>query len=395
MKAVLAVNGVFHHFELARELAKRDLLECIYSTFPWKRLKREDLDRRYVRTFPWIHTPQIAAGRWVHIPPLLNRNLSRLARTTLDAHVARTFPACDVFVALSGSGVASGRQARRSGAKHICDRGSSHMRFQHAILVEEYRRWGYSFPQERDHFFLEREEIEYAEADAITVPSTFALRTFLEMGVPAEKLHRIPYGVRLERFQRTAEPPQDRFEVLFAGAVGLRKGVPYLLEAFRKLQHPRKRLRIAGAVQPEMKAFFRRQNLEHVEILGGLPQTKLIELMSTSHALVLPSIEDGFGLVMAQAMACGCPVVASTNTGAEDLFTDGVEGFIVPIRSPETIALRLQQLVDDPAFQQKMSHAAVQRVHQIGGWDQYGGAWATLLYHLTGMQPPRTLAVSV
>jgi glycosyltransferase involved in cell wall biosynthesis len=87
-------------------------------------------------------------------------------------------------------------------------------------------------------------------------------------------------------------------------------------------------------------------------------------------------------MVMAQAMACGCPVISSTNTGGEDLFTDGVEGFVVPIRSPEAIAARLQQLADDPALQQRMSEAALARVRQIGGWHQYGEAWAKLLREL-------------
>ncbi len=71
-------------------------------------------------------------------------------------------------------------------------------------------------------------------------------------------------------------------------------------------------------------------------------------------------------------LACGCPVIASTNTGGEDLFTDGAEGFIVPIRSPDAIAQRLQQLADDPALQVTMRAAALRRVQALGGWDQYG-----------------------
>ena len=73
-------------------------------------------------------------------------------------------------------------------------------------------------------------------------------------------------------------------------------------------------------------------------MLGSIPQPELAALMSRSHVLALPSIEEGLALVQAQAMACGCPVVCSTNTGGEDLFTDGVEGFIVPIRDPIALA---------------------------------------------------------
>jgi glycosyltransferase involved in cell wall biosynthesis len=106
--------------------------------------------------------------------------------------------------------------------------------------------------------------------------------------------------------------------------------------------------------------------------------------MQESHVLVLPSIEDGFGLVMAEAMACGCPVIASTNTGGADLFADGKEGFLVPIRDPQAIADKMQTLVDDPALRGRMSAAARSRVSQIGGWSDYGDRWVDLLEQLTG-----------
>jgi glycosyltransferase involved in cell wall biosynthesis len=109
----------------------------------------------------------------------------------------------------------------------------------------------------------------------------------------------------------------------------------------------------------------------------------MIELMSTSDVLVLPSIEDGFGLVMAEAMACGCPVIASTNTGGDDLYTDGVEGFIVPIRDPQAILDRMQLLTDDPVLTRTMRAAAVKRVQMMGGWSAYGDRWEQLLLHLT------------
>ena len=114
------------------------------------------------------------------------------------------------------------------------------------------------------------------------------------------------------------------------------------------LKHPRKRLRIAGTVEPETLAVLERLGLDGVELLGSMSQEKLAEYMSSSHVMVLPSIEEGLALVQAQAMACGCPLISSVNTGGEDLFQDGVEGFLVPIRSPEAIHDRLAQLAGDP-----------------------------------------------
>jgi glycosyltransferase involved in cell wall biosynthesis len=204
------------------------------------------------------------------------------------------------------------------------------------------------------------------------------------MGVTPDKLHVIPYGVRLDRFVPAAPPPRDTFDVLFAGQVSLRKGIPYLLEAFSMLRHPHKRLTIVGAVQEDIRELLRRLPAEDVVFTGVLPQAELATRMSRSHVLALPSVEEGLALVQAQAMACGCPVVGTTATGAEDLFTNGREGFIVPERDSLALASRLQQLADDPALRSSMSAAALQRVRALGGWDTYGEQWDALLHSLTG-----------
>jgi alpha-maltose-1-phosphate synthase len=383
MEVIQAVSGTFHHFDLARELDSTGHLKRIYSTFPWLRLRRENMPRERVRTFPWIHGPLMASGRYIRIPSGLSREISLANIRLFDAWVAGQIEECDVFVGISGSGLKTGGVVQNRGSKYVCDRGSSHIRYQRMILEEEYARWG--FRKKRvDPRVIAREEAEYARADAITVPSEFAKQTFLEMGLDGSKVQRIPYGVRLDRFQKSGQPSSHTFDVLFAGTVSIRKGVPYLLEAFAKFKHPSKRLRLAGPVEQEMRSLLLRFDLSNVEILGRRTQGELAQQMSRSHVMVLPSVEDGFGLVIAQAMACGCPVIASINTGGPDMFSDGVKGFTVPIRSPEAICEKLTQLADDPILQRNMSEAALRRVQTLGGWGDYGMRYTAFLKDLTG-----------
>ncbi|SFS04087.1 Glycosyltransferase Family 4 [Granulicella pectinivorans] len=380
-----AVFGVYHHFELAREFERRGHLERIYSTWPWARLKREGLPQPRVESFPWIHTPEMILGQRNLMPRWLGDHLGYANALLFDEWTLRRIPPCDAFIGISGAGLKTGQLVQSRGGKFVCDRGSSHQRYQEEIVADEQRRWNVDRPVSdiRDTI---REEKIYAAADAITVPSTFAARSFIEMGVAAEKIHTIPYGVRLENFKKVADPPADRFEVLFVGGVALRKGIPYLLQSFAKLKHPGKRLRIIGSVPDWMRPVIARFPQDHVEILGAVPQSELTAIMSSSHVLVLPSIEEGLALVQGQALACGLPVLASTNTGAEDLFTDSVEGYIVPVRDVDALASRMQQLADDPALQQRMSAAALERVQHLGGWTQYGDRWVDLLQNLTGKQ---------
>jgi len=142
-----------------------------------------------------------------------------------------------------------------------------------------------------------------------------------------------------------------------------------------------------GSVQDDVRPLLATLPTENVTFTGSIPQTELAARMARSHVLALASVEEGLALVQGQAMACGCPVVATTATGAEDLFTNGLEGFIVPGRDIGALTIPLQQLADDPALRKRMSAAALDRVKTLGGWDRYGDQWDRLLHSLTGKPP--------
>jgi len=386
MKVTQAVFGVFHHFELAHQLHRRNHLQKIYSTWPWARLKREGLPRSLVSSFPLLHTTDYLLHRTGLHSQRLSSKMNAWTALSFDRWTNSRIAPCDAFIAISGAGLLTGRNIQAGGGIFICDRGSTHQRYQENVVAEEYRRWNVPQPLSKPHITVREEEI-YATANAITVPSTVAKRSFLQMGIAPEKIHVIPYGVRLDHFTRTEEPPQNSFEVLFAGQVSLRKGIPYLLQSFARLKHPNKCLTIAGAIQDNMRALLATLPTGNVVFAGSIPQTQLAKKMCTSHLLVLPSIEEGLALVQGQAMACGCPVLATTATGAEDLFTDGEQGFIVPDRDVDALTERMQQIADNLALQRKLSEAGLLRVKNLGGWDQYGETWDRLLHQLTGKPP--------
>ena len=383
MEIIQAVYGVFHHFELAHQLHRRNHLRCIYSTWPWARLQREGLPRELVRTFPLVHTADYLLRRTSVYSQALDARFNQWNSLSFDAWTRRVIEPCDAFIAISGAGLTTGPKVQAAGGKFICDRGSTHQRFQDAVLAAEYRRWGVTYTSPASHI-VSREEAIYAAADAITVPSRVARQSFLAQGIAADKVKVIPYGVRLDRFAPAEAPSSDAFEVLFAGQISLRKGIPYLLEAFARLRHPHKRLTLVGSVQDDMRALLATLPTEDVTFAGPVSQAELATRMSRSHVLALASVEEGLALVQGQAMACGCPVIATAATGAEDLFTDGVEGFIVPDRDSAGLALRLQQFADDPALRERMAAAALARVKALGGWDRYGDEWDRLLHALTG-----------
>ncbi len=373
MKVALSTLGKFHSFDLARELHAAGMLQAIFTSYPKFKLHDERIPADRLMSFPWIHVPYMAMNKWGVAGPLSNRVMEYLGKRALDRYVASRLPDCDVFVGLSGSGLESGRRARRLGARYVCDRGSAHIRVQNDLLLAEHDRWGMPFAG-IDPRVMDLECAEYEEADCITVPSQFALRTFLERGIPFQKLRLLPYGTHLQRFHQVGAPNPMRFDVLFVGDMSLQKGVPYLLQAFRRLEHPHKRLHFVGTPSSALMDQMKQHQLwsDDIRVWGHMPQSELKRIMSISHVLVLPSIQEGFGMVMAQALACGCPVIASRSSGAPDLYEHGREGYITAERDVDAIASHLQMLADQPQVRMAMSLRARTRVVQIGGWRQYG-----------------------
>lgn len=373
--------GKFHHFHLSRQLEPRGRLDAVWSGYPQFKLRDEHgVPREKIHSFPYAYVPTQLLGR---VPVLgksqrLARDMQWLSLEAIDRRIAASLSKPTVLAAMSSGGLRAGARAQQLGGRHVCDRGSSHIRFQDEILREEYRLWGQEF-QGVDPRVMRKEEAEYEQADRICVPSRFCYDSFVNKGVPPEKISVIPYGGRLDRFQPDGEPDPDAFTLVFVGAVSIRKGVPYLLQAFQRLRHPRKRLKVIGYVLPDFEALLRTLPTDQVEFLGGVPNTELARHYSTADAMVLPSLEEGLALVMAEAMACGCPVIASDNTGARNLFTDGEDGRIVPIRSVDALVEAMEAMVQDRVAARTLGARARNRIRSLGGYDRFGEDWVRML----------------
>ncbi len=374
IKVVVSTIGRFHSFDLARQLQRKGSLARVFTGYPRFKLWDTGVDPAQVSSFPWLQTPYMALIRSRLFQRYAARRWERQAHFWHDRHVAACLPECDLVSALSGSGLRTQRAAAARGARYVCDRGSSHIVFQDRILREEHALLGLACPGV-DPRVIDIEQAEYRLADAITVPSSFVLESFVAEGVAREKLILAPYGVELGAFFRQA-PRDPGFRVLFVGQLSVRKGLHTVLQAVAAARLPGARLVLVGGVQEHTETLLRRfpvsQTGVAVECLGHLPRASVIAEMSRASVLVLPSVEEGLALVQAQALACGCPVIATPNTGAATLFSDGVEGYIVPIRDPAAIADRLERLAQDRALLERMGRAAVDRVAALGGWDRYG-----------------------
>ncbi|MBT8763364.1 glycosyltransferase family 4 protein [Desulfohalobiaceae bacterium Ax17] len=362
----VASHTRFHMFDLADQLVRLKQDVRLYTGYP--RWKIQSGLRAFATTHPLLTLVQ--AG--------LQRIGFQDKRTRIADFVLRDFghwlgqviKRCDILDVISGCGLEGGRWIQQEDGAWVCNRGSSHILFQKTNLEEEHTRWGAPLPYFSQRG-IERELTEYHEADAIAVPSEFAKRTFIEQGIQPEKIFKLPYGVDLSLF--APKPKQDsKFRVLFVGSFSIRKGIGYLFEAMKPLvEKGHAELWLIGKPEPAANKILARYKDIFTD-MGAHPRKHLADLYSQGSVLVLPSVEEGLALVQIQAMACGVPVIATYNTGAEDLFEDGKEGFIVPPREPIAIKELIERLICNPELQRGMAKAALNRVKFMGGWDTYG-----------------------
>ncbi len=369
LRVVVSLQGRFHGFDLARELHAQGLLQRLMASQPVSRVVQWGIPRDKVRS-----TMRYDALQRLATMMRVERRIPHFLAITYDAFdraVARRIEPADVVVGWSAMALHTHRRARALGARTVVERGSSHIVYQREVLEEEMRRWGVRGAAPSDDWMLERELREYEEADAIGIASDFVRRSFVAKGVPESKLIQVPYGVDLRAFQPGARS-RPGFRAIYVGALSLRKGIPDLLEAARRASVE---LWLVGPRSAEVEPFLADYAGSHTW-QGAVPQARLPDWYRDADVFVIASLEDGYAMVVPQALACGLPVICTENTGAAELIEEGVNGFVVPIRDPDAIARCLCLLRDDPTRLAAMKRAAASSIAAGGSWRDYGRAIA-------------------
>ncbi len=185
---------------------------------------------------------------------------------------------------------------------------------------------------------------ELEQADRVVVNSTWSHQCLIKAGVPAAKLRTIPLiydavlGPHAARESRSQAAP---FQLLFLGTIGLRKGVARLLEAMRLLEGNPIQLTLAGPTEIDPACWAGRPNIRWI---GAVPRSQVGDLYAAADAMVLPTLSDGFALTQLEALAHGCPVIASTFCG--EVVTTGASGWLLPSLEPDIIAATIREAAE-------------------------------------------------
>jgi glycosyltransferase involved in cell wall biosynthesis len=383
----ISCSAKLHAFSLAEQMERLGLLDNFYTSYAYQ---KNTLLRKLVRRTDKENIPV----QKIHTHPVLAFPMKLLPKQAyvwndlFDRWVAGKISGGDspVFIGWSGMSLQSIRRARAGGKVTIVERGSSHILYQNEILREEYAKFGIRFSI--DQRVIDKELKEYEEADYISIPTGFVRRSFLKYNVPTGKLLQNAYGVS-SFFNREAAPEGgQKFSIVYLGQLSVRKGLIYLFEALHNLAIPHSEYEVyfIGGIDDELKDSIAKFIRSNWQFLGHVDHYKLPALLAKCSVAIQPSLEDGMGMVVAQCLACGVPVIASENCGGAEVITNGKNGYVVPVRSPKSIEEGITQLYENPVLLAEMKQAAAVSVGDGLSWADYGDRYAAHLKRITSSE---------
>jgi glycosyltransferase involved in cell wall biosynthesis len=267
------------------------------------------------------------------------------------------------------------REARRRQLATLYDLPIGYWRAARSLLLAEAQRepeWAGTLIGNHDSAAkTDRKDAELALADVVFVASSFTRQTLEQASDFKGTVIVVPYGAPIPSevdCPRERPRPAQKLRVLFVGSLGQRKGLSYLFAACRQLGAAIE-LTVIGQ-KPLTPCAILDRELLRARWMPTCPHAQIMAEMAASDVFVFPSLFDGFGLVLLEALAAGLPVITTPHTAGPDLISDGVEGFIVPIRSSSAIADRLELLLRDPARRAEMSRCASLRARDFS-WSNY------------------------
>ncbi len=359
MKISLAATNPCHVYPFAVELAKLGALGAYYSGYPaWK---LPDSDGLPVR----VHSlrTNIVYGLLKYAPERFRPSSRRLflwQDRGFDRWTGAHLEPCDFIHGIPGQCLHTFRAAKKLGVRTVLNHATGPVRDWVRVMEPEYARVGLRLvdacPYDANYF--RREDEEYALADFHCAASTIVRDQLIAIGIDAARIWLVPYGADEGIFHRGNAPAPEPFRIVFAGQVGLRKGLRTFLDALTLAAQADWRVDFFGAVLSEASTDLGAyRGATPLEFHGAVSQSKLADAFRSASVLVLPSLEEGFGLVVPQALNCGCPVIVSDHVGAKDLVRHRENGSVFKTNDAEALASELKWWAANP-----------RRVGDVLGW---------------------------
>lgn len=352
LKVDLSIYGRFHGFRLAEELDRLGVLKKFFIIYPPRAFPNYKIDKSYkVNLWP------IGAIKFLVTKLNLVTKLDYLIGDLFDLVVSLLLRKRDggwIFHGWSGFCERSLKRAKKLGAVTVVERSCPHIEVQKDRINEEIGSLGGTEPI-KDRNVDGKMLREYEIADYIFAPSTYTYDSFIEKGFPPSKVKIVPIcGEKMAKVDR--DKKDDTFRVLMVGGAFYRKGVYYLLKAWNELNLDNAELVLRTNIPDKFRYLTDRDDVRWIS--HHLTDTELINLYSTASVYCQPSIDEGFGMTVLEAMSAGIPTIITDNVGAGDVVRDGLDSLRVPIKDVEAIKERILFMYNNPDKREEMGREA-------------------------------------
>ncbi len=304
------------------------------------------------------------------VPVLRRRSdlLTLLSDVDFDSQLGAHLAGVGLLDGVMGQCSLAFEQLHRENIPLVLTALNTHLDSVAEVLADEHRRLGIDFPSFIHPQMRARVRGEIERAAYIRVISERAKETFIERGVPAEKMRVILPAIDLDHFRPVAQK-DNVFRVLAVHTIEARKGTIYLLKAFEKAAIPNSELVIIGSTgnrwsRQMFQTFTSR--LSNIRMQAADVLREPIEsTYGQASVFVHPAIEDGFALAAGQALACGKAVITTDQTGAAQLIQDGQNGYVLSCRDVDGLVDRLKHLAANASLLARLSAAAPKSVAHL------------------------------
>ncbi len=359
-------------FELARVMKDKGVLEKIVTGYPRSKLKNEKLPLNMIESYPRYQVPYMTLSRLGLSNSSLGRVLATMNVEHLDEMTAKNVNDSNL-ISMSSLAVVTARLVKMRGNIFILNRSSHHILSQKILLEEQRMLWNWQ-EELPSIVTIERELEEYQLADRIIVPSIESYRSFMGQGVDMGKLVINPFP--LPKVELTINN-QLKKDVLFVGNVTLQKGFPTLVRALNKLDKSDLKLHVAGTYSKKFISHLKKHKLsfENVIFYGPLGTRDLAKLYRQCEVFILPSIHDGWGMVVNEAMSFGCIPVVSNGAGSSDQITHGVNGFVFKAGDVDELANCISKALGNEELRLSMNLQLISAPYFNRTWANFYGAY--------------------
>jgi glycosyltransferase involved in cell wall biosynthesis len=348
MRIVISTGRQAHYRLAANSFVRRGHDVSLYTATPRSRMRGFE---PAVKT-RFIPAPVALFNGFTHIGTSLI--LDELDSTFFDRCSALALKDCDLMLGAASSSLATGIAAQKQGAAFVLDRACPDIRIQQAVMIEEARKAGGTF-RANAPWFVDRQVAEYENADVILSPSEYSRQSFPEH--LRKKIVLAPLYGRAKAAPRVTKAPGSTFVVGVVGGQPLRKGYLYLLQAWKELALPNAVLKIrSGGDFSEWPVIAKLlSDMPTVSIIDYVPD--ISQFYAECDAFILPSIDDGFGMALFEALANGVPSIATKNCGSSELLVSGRDALIIDAGSIQQIKDSLLQMYESPALRARLELA--------------------------------------